>query len=174
MTITHKVERSTPWTEDRMAYAAKMWRDGKSASEIALALNKSFGVLLTRNSVIGKLHRMGVMQKRTKRPVTLQKEQHNRGERIVVIRKPAGKPPVVRIPLPDIQTPHAGPWQQRRSGQCTWPIATDDGTFSCCSPIERGSFCGPHSAIGYDTVRKLDVDRAARHMARFDRVEAAS
>ncbi len=43
------------WTEDRVKILATMWLDGKSASEIARHLG---GV--TRNAVIGKVHRMGL------------------------------------------------------------------------------------------------------------------
>ena len=43
------------WSEDRVKVLATMWLDGKSASEIARHLG---GV--TRNAVIGKVHRMGL------------------------------------------------------------------------------------------------------------------
>lgn len=44
------------WTDDRIATLKKMWKDGKSAAEIAKALGKG----VTRNAVIGKAHRMGL------------------------------------------------------------------------------------------------------------------
>ena len=43
------------WTDDRVATLRKMWADGNSASQIATALG---GV--TRNAVIGKVHRLGL------------------------------------------------------------------------------------------------------------------
>jgi len=43
------------WTEDRVLELRKMWGDGHSASQIATALG---GV--TRNAVIGKVHRLGL------------------------------------------------------------------------------------------------------------------
>jgi GcrA cell cycle regulator len=43
------------WTEERVELAKSLWKDGESASEIAGRLG---GV--TRNAVIGKLHRMGL------------------------------------------------------------------------------------------------------------------
>ncbi len=43
------------WTEDRVARLAKLWADGLSASQIA---NDLGGV--TRNAVIGKVHRLGL------------------------------------------------------------------------------------------------------------------
>ena len=43
------------WTEDRVATLSKLWADGLSASQIATQLG---GV--TRNAVIGKVHRLGL------------------------------------------------------------------------------------------------------------------
>lgn len=43
------------WTEDRVARLAKLWAEGLSASQIAADLT---GV--TRNAVIGKVHRLGL------------------------------------------------------------------------------------------------------------------
>jgi GcrA cell cycle regulator len=43
------------WTEDRVATLTKLWADGLSASQIAKQLG---GV--TRNAVIGKVHRLGL------------------------------------------------------------------------------------------------------------------
>ena len=43
------------WTEDRVEKLKTMWTDGNSSSQIAKALG---GV--TRNAVIGKVHRLGL------------------------------------------------------------------------------------------------------------------
>lgn len=175
LTITHAT--ASPWQrEDVVAYLVKQWRSGSTATQLVKLLRSSFGIVTTRNAIIGRLSRMGEGQSRERAIETLRvqaKHKAQRTERIMFVRKPKSAPPRAPLREPDIATPHAKPWQQRRSGQCAWPIATDDGVFSCCSPIERGSFCSAHAAIGYDTVRKLDVDREARHMSRFDRTEVA-
>lgn len=44
-----------PWTDDRVEILKKMWGEGQSASQIAKELG---GV--TRNAVIGKVHRLGL------------------------------------------------------------------------------------------------------------------
>jgi GcrA cell cycle regulator len=44
------------WTDERIALLKKMWKDGKSAADIAKTLAKG----VTRNAVIGKAHRMGL------------------------------------------------------------------------------------------------------------------
>ena len=46
----------TGWTEGRVETLKSLWLDGLSASEVARRL----GGGLTRNAVIGKLHRLGV------------------------------------------------------------------------------------------------------------------
>lgn len=43
------------WTEERIKTLKKMWKDGKTASEIAEELGD-----VTRNAVIGKAHRLGL------------------------------------------------------------------------------------------------------------------
>ena len=51
-----KKEQTMSWTDDRIATLKKMWKDGKSAADIAKTLGKG----VTRNAVIGKAHRMGL------------------------------------------------------------------------------------------------------------------
>ena len=45
-----------PWTEDRVDTLKKLWADGLSASQIAGKL----GMGVTRNAVIGKVHRLNL------------------------------------------------------------------------------------------------------------------
>ena len=44
------------WTEDRVGALKKLWLEGQSASQIA----KQLGGGVTRNAVIGKVHRLGL------------------------------------------------------------------------------------------------------------------
>jgi len=43
------------WTEERVELLKKLWADGLSASQIAAELGG-----ITRNAVIGKVHRLGL------------------------------------------------------------------------------------------------------------------
>ena len=45
------------WTEDRIAAMRAMWREGMSASQIAERLGEG----VTRNAVMGKLNRCGLL-----------------------------------------------------------------------------------------------------------------
>ena len=48
------------WTDERVEILTKMWAEGNSASQIAKELG---GV--TRNAVIGKVHRLGLSNRAT-------------------------------------------------------------------------------------------------------------
>ncbi|MEZ0223333.1 MAG: GcrA family cell cycle regulator [Alphaproteobacteria bacterium] len=60
------------WTDERIALLKKMWKEGKSAAEIAKTLGKG----VTRNAVIGKAHRMGLSGRPSpiKKPAPAKKE----------------------------------------------------------------------------------------------------
>jgi len=49
-----------PWTEDRVETLKKLWTEGLSASQIANRLGE-----VTRNAVIGKVHRLGLSGRAT-------------------------------------------------------------------------------------------------------------
>ena len=72
--------RGAHWTEERIARLKSMWEDGASLKEIALAIGN-----LTRNQVVGKVHRLG-LQKRPSpllpaaRSWYMAKEQASRSE----------------------------------------------------------------------------------------------
>ena len=42
------------WNDERVDLLSRMWREGRSASQIATELGNG----ITRNAVIGKVHRM--------------------------------------------------------------------------------------------------------------------
>ncbi len=50
----------TGWTEERLELLKSMWGDGASATQIAEALGG-----ITRNAVIGKIHRLGLNNRKT-------------------------------------------------------------------------------------------------------------
>src|SRR6185503_18971360 len=56
-------EANMGWTDERVELLRKLWQDGLSASQIAGELGNG----ITRNAVIGKVHRLG-MSGRVKPP----------------------------------------------------------------------------------------------------------
>jgi GcrA cell cycle regulator len=49
-------EANMYWTDEKVEYLRQLWLDGKSASQIAAELGDG----VTRNAVIGKVHRLGL------------------------------------------------------------------------------------------------------------------
>jgi len=47
------------WTDERVELLRKLWSDGLSASQVAAEL----GAGITRNAVIGKIHRLGLAER---------------------------------------------------------------------------------------------------------------
>ena len=55
------------WTDERVELLKKLWADGLSASQIATKLGE-----VTRNAVIGKVHRLGLAGRATTSRYVLQ------------------------------------------------------------------------------------------------------
>ena len=73
----------SPWTDQRTQRLTDLWRAGKSAREVADALG------VTRNAVIGKLHRLGLSGDPAHASARPSKPRRERRPRAVVVRSPA-------------------------------------------------------------------------------------
>ncbi len=81
------------WTDERIALLKKMWKDGKSAADIAKTLAKG----VTRNAVIGKAHRMGL----SNRPSPIKKSDAPAPAKEAVKKDPPKKdPPITEAASP--------------------------------------------------------------------------
>jgi GcrA cell cycle regulator len=151
------------WTIDRIEQLKKLWADGLSASQIAAELGG-----ISRNSVIGKVHRLGLAG-RPKRPARImprRRKPRSRGATMRIVR-PAirGNTPLapmhafepVRGPEPEV-IENIIPIGQRCStlelseGKCRWPIgdpSTPDFFFCGGKTIEGLPYCGYHARIAY-------------------------
>lgn len=72
------------WTDKRLAVLRELWSDGWSAQQIANKLGNP-----SRNSVIGKVHRLGLMQPRGKRKAQTTRPHDQGGGTIQRIRNKA-------------------------------------------------------------------------------------
>ena len=72
------------WNDERVAILKKMWLEGNSASEIAKELGN-----ITRNAVIGKVHRLGL----SNRDTNISKSGANSTKAIKNVKR--GRPPKV-------------------------------------------------------------------------------
>jgi GcrA cell cycle regulator len=176
---------ATGWTEDRVALVKTLWIAGKSAQEVADALNRAAPreMRVTRNAVIGLVHRKGLSNNgrapaaRPARPVKQAAERlaaTNRAKAAIVSRmnaEPAKpRPPKVEaVPLAAIESPNARPWMEREFGQCAWPLGEAGAIMSCCNPVSRGSWCEGHAAVGYLGLGRNEVVHQATWFTRNER-----
>jgi GcrA cell cycle regulator len=140
------------WTDTRVERLRKFWADGRSASEIAALLGE-----VTRNAVIGKVHRLGLAGRRTtsRQPrrssprrdssgrVKL-RQAHARFVRPAAPLLPPPPPPVAALMLT---------LRQLRADQCHWPIGDpkEDGFGYCgCQKAPGVPYCAHHAAIAYN------------------------
>ncbi len=149
------------WTDERVELLKKLWADGLSASQIAAELGG-----ITRNAVIGKVHRLG-LSGRAKSPSSSAPRQ----------RKPRAPSHLMRVSRPAMRgntaLAHAYdydvdsepevieniiPIGQRRTllelneETCRWPIgdpATSDFFFCGGKPIPGVPYCNYHSRVAY-------------------------
>ncbi|MDX2236481.1 MAG: GcrA family cell cycle regulator [Hyphomonadaceae bacterium] len=139
------------WSDERVALLRKLWAEGLSASQIAQQLG---GV--TRNAVIGKVHRLGLAGRATpsrpaKRPVRAQRP------RSISPSAPRLKT-ISSAPLPDV--PQLEPLRDEEGRTtnvltlsdrvCKWPIGDpNDHTFAFCGRNASGTYCADHARLAY-------------------------
>lgn len=143
---------SVSWTRERVDTLTRLWRDGLSATQIAVALG---GV--TRNAVIGKIHRLGLSRRgKAARPGARRAEPLRRSER-------AGRrPPPVRASHRRVVAAPEGPGLATvltvGAHACRWPIGDPlaAGFTLCGRRAARGAYCDGHAAKAYQPRRPRD------------------
>jgi len=154
------------WTEDRVEILTKLWAEGLSASQIAKQLG---GV--TRNAVIGKVHRLGLSGRaKPSRPKKVASVRSSTARKRVdgsakpKTRKVAPKPvqPAAPPPPPPIEAKPLPNGEYAtimtiRDHMCKWPIGdpiADDFRF-CGRKIKAGEpYCEAHCNVAYQPSRR--------------------
>jgi GcrA cell cycle regulator len=170
-----------PWTDERVELLKKLWSDGLSASQIAAQMG---GV--TRNAVIGKVHRLGLSGRAKTSTAPAQPRP----------RKPAARPPShpmshrpathggaalaphLRVapqpqpePLVEIDEDVAIPFSERvtimelRDSMCRWPMGdptTPEFRFCGGKAITGLPYCPHHSRIAYQPAAERRRERERR------------
>lgn len=137
----------TSWTVERVQILSTLWLDGRSASEIARALAGG----ATRNSVIGKVHRLGLGgRERPSRPA-----ERCPGK----VRQPPARPKqpaiqlrrVIAAPVSLSLDTGAANILTVAGHACRWPFGDPaSNTFTLCGRTAiRGAYCGEHAALAY-------------------------
>lgn len=142
------------WTEERVTLLRKLWAEGLSASQIAKQLT---GV--TRNAVIGKVHRLGLAGRATpsrpaKRPVRAQRPRII-GPTAPRLARPANAAPLVVMPqlepLRD-ETGRTATVLTINESTCKFPIGDPgDPSFAFCGrgSAANGPYCNDHARLAY-------------------------
>lgn len=162
------MDAASTWTDERVELLTKLWASGKSASQIAAQIG---GV--TRNAVIGKVHRLGLSGRgkvkaaapaRPRRPASAKAETAaapvrpalravasdvlvEKVQPVAVVAPVANEvaiPPSERVALVDL-----------RDSMCRWPIGdptTAEFGFCGASAPSALPYCAHHCQIAYQPV----------------------
>jgi len=163
------------WTEDRVEVLKKLWAEGHSASQIAKELG---GV--TRNAVIGKVHRLGLSGRATpsrpvKRPPRLARPKPRvQPDGSVVTPKPQREVPATPAKAPEkvamlatlppqpLADGEAATILTLRDSMCKWPIGDPaDPKFAFCGrKAVGGPYCAEHAKMAFQPAKKREKKKA--------------
>lgn len=154
------------WTDDRVEILSKLWAEGLSASQIATKLG---GV--TRNAVIGKVHRLGlsgrVKPKRKTKPAAPRTATTAR-KRMPVKRRaaprPAPTPPPVPLEAKALPNGEFATILTITEHLCKWPLGdpTSVDFRFCGRGTDKGEpYCKSHAQLAYQpSRRRVSTNRA--------------
>ncbi len=170
------------WTDERVEQLRKLWLDGKSASQIAAELANG----ITRNAVIGKVHRLGLSgrvkspgQAAAPRPRPAAKPSvqaprrdsaprpsapMSRGNTALAYAPRMEAEPVLR-PMEDVVIPMSErvTIMELKEAMCRWPLG-DPSTaeFRYCgakSPVGT-PYCTHHAGVAYQPAQDRRRDKS--------------
>lgn len=163
------------WTDDRVATLKKLYADGLSASQIAKQLG---GV--TRNAVIGKVHRLGLSGRaapsqparpvfKAPRPPRPVRPATPAAPRRVVAEEVTTPAPGMPMPVHRIEEPGSATSLTLGAHMCKWPIgdpALDGFTFCGRRNGEVGPYCREHAQVAYQQPQSGRKKTAPSELAR--------
>ncbi|WP_371396828.1 GcrA family cell cycle regulator [Fretibacter rubidus] len=156
------------WTDDRVEVLTKLWAEGLSASQIAKQLG---GV--TRNAVIGKVHRLGLSGRaKPSRPATIRTTKPSAPRtrttaRTTTVTTPSApartarqapaKPPTPPVEAKPLPSGEYATIMTIRDHMCKWPIGDPSKSdFRFCGRKTDPStpYCDAHSSVAYQPSRR--------------------
>lgn len=153
------------WTDERVELLRKLWMDGLSASQIASELSNG----ITRNAVIGKVHRLGlsgrvknatpaaprprVQAPRPPKPAPARPMPAMRGNTALALDAQVYEAPAPR-PIEDVVIPISErvTIMELREAMCRWPLgdpSTSDFRYCGTRSDIGASYCTHHSRMAY-------------------------
>jgi GcrA cell cycle regulator len=162
-------EQPMSWTDERVELLKKLWAEGLSASQIAAELG---GV--TRNAVIGKVHRLGLASRAKSTSAGIPRPRKPRTHMLRVARPMSRGANALALAYELEPEPELGmidnviPLGQRRTlleltdKTCRWPIgdpATPEFFFCGGNPLIGLPYCHYHARIAYQPPAERRKDR---------------
>ena len=159
------------WTDDRVEQLKKLWESGLSANQIAAELGN-----ITRNAVIGKVHRLG-LSGRAKSPSSAAPRQRKvrAPQHMMRISRPMARGNTALAHAFDVEAEpdpiafdNVVPMNQRRTllelteDTCHWPVGDPGSTeFFFCGGKALGGlpYCAHHSRVAYQPAGDRRRDR---------------
>jgi GcrA cell cycle regulator len=165
------------WTDDRVEQLKKLWSDGLSASQIAAEIG---GV--TRNAVIGKVHRLGLSGRGKTKAASSQRPRkvtRSPSAPTPITQQPAPRSTVMLAPVPAplaIDAPQetaladdvAIPMSERvtimdlRESMCRWPMGDPtkpEFRFCGARSVSGMPYCNHHARVAYQPITDRKRDR---------------
>ena len=143
------------WTDERVEKLKQLWADGLSASQIARTLGD-----VTRNAVIGKVHRLGLSGRATTSRI-------ERPRQTVVRRPPRPRlvvPEVTTVDEARLPTGEFATVMTVRDTMCKWPIGdpSSDEFHFCGNKVADGlPYCSTHARMAYQPAQSRRDKRRA-------------
>ena len=168
------------WTDERVELLRKLWQDGLSASQIAGEL----GAGITRNAVIGKVHRLG-MSGRVKPPSAASARPRApkparpagplpmrplamRGNTALAAAPMPAELPRVRMEDNVVPIAECVTITDLREHMCRWPLGdptTPEFRFCGARTGDIGPYCSGHARMAYQPVQDRRRDRGLTRFA---------
>ncbi|KAB0269113.1 GcrA family cell cycle regulator [Microvirga brassicacearum] len=163
------------WTDERVELLKKLWTDGLSASQIATELGN-----VTRNAVIGKVHRLGLSGRAKDKAAAEQRPRKAaRAPSAPVAIPPQNRTNVIMAPVPRAPVIHVEPMlpagddlaipvservtiMELRESMCRWPMGDPTkAEFRFCGAhsITGLPYCDHHARVAYQPVADRKRER---------------
>lgn len=180
------------WTQERINVLVKLWLSGKSASTIAKELGS-----VTRNAVIGKVHRLGISnrdtvvksagskEKSAKKEIVVKKARRNSknalpDQKKIIVRakgRPSRRSAIV------CEIPHDNSYiinsiLDLNEKTCKWPIGhPDEENFHFCGcPVDKqnGPYCSYHMTLAYTQQPATRTERTIQILETAEKITVNS
>jgi GcrA cell cycle regulator len=170
------MDAGATWTDERVELLKKLWADGLSASQIASELGN-----VTRNAVIGKVHRLGLSGRAKDKAAPAAPQRPRKAARAPSAPAPIAPQPhsnvlSTAIPLQPVmeesqvlpEDDMAVPTSERvtimdlRESMCRWPMGDPtkpEFRFCGARSITGLPYCTHHARIAYQPVADRKRER---------------